>query len=235
MGYRLLVIAWLLYVPGLLAGSDHQRGDYFSGDEVSTVLVLGDSISAAYGIDKQAGWVALLQQRLAVQCPHVSVQNASVSGETTAGGLQRLPRLLAAHRPQLLVLELGGNDGLRGLLPAQMAANLQAMIKLADAAGAQVAVLGILMPPNLGAAYVAMFEQAIGDVAEQEGVLFLNFFLQGIAGREALMQADGLHPTAGAQPRLLDNALQVLQAPLAKLCQPHVITRHDTQASSVNL
>ncbi len=195
--------------------------NYKHAGEVKSVLVLGDSISAAYGIDKQAGWVALLEQRLMAKCSNVFIHNASVSGETTAGGLQRLPALLDKYQPKLLIIELGGNDGLRGLLPAQMSANLKAMIAKANGVGTQVVVLGMLMPPNLGAAYVRLFEQAIASVAEQESVIFLDFFLRGVAGHQTLMQDDGLHPTAAAQPRLLANAWQVLEEPLEEICQPH--------------
>ncbi len=183
------------------------------------MLVLGDSISAAYGIDKHDGWVALLEKRIAPQCPMLDIINASVSGETTAGGLARLPGLLAAHKPSLLVIELGGNDGLRGLSPRQMLKNLQQMIALGEGAGAQVAVLGMLIPPNLGAAYVRLFEQAMAEVAEDESVLFQTFFLQGVAGQADLIQVDGLHPTAAAQPRLLNNAWQLLENSLRNLCQ----------------
>ena len=217
MGYRVLVIALffygLLFGPALLA-SEYQRVSRSHG-----VLVLGDSISAAYGIDKRDGWVALLAQRLEPECPHVEIHNASVSGETSAGGLARLPGLLAAHQPRLLVIELGGNDGLRGLSPQQMGKNLRQMVMLAEGGGAQVALLGMLMPPNLGTAYVRLFEQAMGDVGADETVLFQAFFLQNVAGNRDLIQADGLHPTAAAQPRLLDNAWQLLEEPLAEICQ----------------
>ena len=218
MGYRILVIALFLcgflFRPATLASSEFQRVD-----SSHTVLVLGDSISAAYGIDKRDGWVTLLEQRLEPQCPSVDIHNASVSGETSAGGLARLPGLLATHQPRLLVIELGGNDGLRGLSPQQMGKNLQQMIMLAEGAGAQVALLGMLMPPNLGAAYVRLFEQAMKDVAEDESVLFQAFFLQGVADQRDLLQVDGLHPTAAAQPLLLDNAWQLLEKPLAEICQ----------------
>jgi len=217
MGYRVLVTALFLYGllfgSGLWASSESQHPD--TG---ISVLVLGDSISAAYGIDKRDGWVALLEQRLEPQCVSVKIHNASVSGETSAGGLQRLPSLLAAHQPQLLVIELGANDGLRGLSPKQMSRNLQHMVDLAEAAGARVVLLGMLMPPNLGAAYVRLFEQAMSDVGDNESVLFLAFFLKDVAGNRRLLQADGLHPTAAAQPRLLDNAWEVLQQPLTAIC-----------------
>lgn len=218
MGYRILVIALFLcgflFGPAKLASSEFQRVD-----SSHTVLVLGDSISAAYGIDKRDGWVTLLEQRLEPQCPSVDIHNASVSGETSAGGLARLPGLLAAHQPLLLVIELGGNDGLRGLSPRQMGKNLQQMIALAEEAGAQVALLGMLMPPNLGAVYVRLFEEAMAGVAEDESVLFQAFFLKGVAGQRDLLQVDGLHPTAAAQPRLLNNAWQLLETPLMEICQ----------------
>lgn len=219
MGYRVLVTAVFFYGlwfgPVSLASSEYQQAN-----SRHAVLVLGDSISAAYGIDKGDGWVALLEQRLAAQCPNIQIHNASVSGETSAGGLARLPALLSAHQPRLVVIELGGNDGLRGLSPQQMGNNLQQMVALAEGAGAQVALLGMLMTPNLGAAYVRLFEEAMKDVAADESVLFLEFFLQGVAGQRGLLQIDGLHPTAAAQPRLLDNAWQLLEQALMKLCQP---------------
>jgi acyl-CoA thioesterase-1 len=218
MGYRFQVTIVFLY--GLLCGSGSlANSEYRQAASSHTVLVLGDSISAAYGIDKRDGWVALLERRLEPQCPRVNIHNASVSGETSAGGLARLPGLLATHQPRLLVIELGGNDGLRGLSPQQMGKNLQQMIALAEGAGAQVALLGMLMPPNLGAAYVRLFEQAMAGVAEDESVLFQTFFLQGVAGQRGLLQVDGLHPTAAAQPLLLDNAWQLLEKPLAEICQ----------------
>jgi len=224
MGYRVLVIALFCY--GLLFGPALLASEYRQPGRSHGVLVLGDSISAAYGIDKRDGWVALLAQRLEPQCPHVNIHNASVSGETSAGGLARLPGLLAAHQPRLLVIELGGNDGLRGLSPRQMSKNLQQMVMLAEGAGAQVALLGMLMPPNLGAAYVRLFEQAMGEVGADESVYFQAFFLQNVAGNRDLIQSDGLHPTAAAQPRLLDNAWQLLEEPLAEICQSRTgITR----------
>lgn len=182
------------------------------------MLILGDSISAAYGLDKSKGWVALLEARLARNCPHLIVHNASVSGETSAGGLLRLPALLEQYRPALVVIELGGNDGLRGLSPVQMQRNFQDMIKLSRAATAEVVMLGILIPPNYGETYRHMFERAIADAAEQARAPFLDFFLSGVAEDPMLMQEDGLHPNATAQPRLLENALQLLERPLISLC-----------------
>ena len=179
------------------------------------LLVLGDSISAAYGVDKQQGWVALMETRLAGQCPQLVVNNASVSGETSAGGRIRLPGLLDALEPDVVIIELGGNDGLRGLSPLDLEANLSQMINDSRAAGADVILLGMLMPANYGAAFVNMFRDAFSRVAEQTGVPFMPFFLEGVAEQPSLMQEDGIHPTDEAQPLLLENAWPLL-APLAE-------------------
>jgi acyl-CoA thioesterase-1 len=180
------------------------------------ILILGDSISAAYGIDKAQGWVALMEQRLAQQCPDVEVTNASVSGETTAGGLHRLPALLQQWQPDVVVIELGGNDGLRGLPPEPMANNLVRMAQLARAAGASPILLGMKIPPNYGSVYQRRFERAFARVAADEKLPFVDFFLAGIGGDPNFIQADGIHPNAAAQPRLLKNAwtslVQVLDA-----------------------
>ena len=189
-----------------------------SGSAKKTILVLGDSISAAYGMDKSVGWVALLEQRLNEQCPNIQVHNASVSGETTAGGRQRLPALLRQHQPQLLILELGGNDGLRGLMPTKMADNLGSIIDQSEAVEAEVVMLGMLMPPNFGEAYVKLFAHSIARVAAEKQVVFLDFFLRGIAEDSSKMQEDGLHPTAASQPQLLENAWGVLEEPVNKMC-----------------
>ena len=183
------------------------------------VLIVGDSISAAYGIDKEQGWVTLLEQRVAEECPGMAVNNASVSGETTAGGLARLPALLQRHAPAIVVIELGGNDGLRGMPPAQMARNLRGMIAASREAGAEPLLFGMLIPPNYGAAYNAMFENAFRDVAEAEEIPFVPFFLEGVGDDPALMQDDGIHPTAAAQPVLLDNAWAVLASAVRENCE----------------
>tara|TARA_R110000787_G_scaffold81943_1_gene177460 strand:+ start:4572 stop:5285 length:714 start_codon:yes stop_codon:yes gene_type:complete len=222
MVLRLLILLLVfVMVPGpwviakAHAASESKRVPH---TERAGLLILGDSISAAYGIDKSLGWVALLVSQLHRQCPYVSVHNASVSGETTAGGLMRLPDLLRRWQPAVVVIELGGNDGLRGLSPAQMQHNLQEIIRLARKAGAEPLVLGILIPPNYGKAYRRLFDEAIADAATAEGVARLDFFLTGVADHEALMQADGLHPTAAAQPQLLANAWQILEKPLERIC-----------------
>lgn len=175
------------------------------GAAAGTLLVLGDSISAAFGLDTRQGWVSLLEQRLAAEGFDYQVVNASVSGDTSAGGLARLPTLLAEHRPDLLIVELGGNDGLRGQPPAQLQQNLAAIIQSARASGARVLLLGMQLPPNYGARYNALFSQVYADVAGAAQVPLLGFFLDGVGGVPALMQGDGIHPNAAAQPRLLDN------------------------------
>jgi len=190
------------------------------------ILILGDSLSAAYGIDKAQGWVALMEQRLAQQCPGVEVTNASVSGETTAGGLQRLPALLEQWRPQVVVIELGGNDGLRGLPPEPMANNLTRMARLARAADAVPVLLGMKIPPNYGPVYQRRFERVFARVAEDEKLPFVEFFLAGIGGDPNFIQADGIHPNAAAQPRLLKNAwaplVEVLDAVAGCRLDPRV-------------
>ena len=182
--------------------------------ETPVILVFGDSISAGYGLERvDQGWVALLQTRLKDQEYGYQVVNASVSGETTAGGLARLPRALILHRPGIVILELGGNDGLRALPVAQMRANLAGMIDLATAAGAKVLLLGIRMPPNYGPEYTEQFRLCYSDLARDKKLPLVPFLLKDIALDPALMQADGIHPNALGQPRLLDNVWPML-APL---------------------
>lgn len=183
----------------------------------ATVLVFGDSISAAYGLKTEEGWVTLLQQKLDKQAPRQhKVVNGSVSGETTSGGKARLPALLKTHKPQVVVLELGGNDGLRGQPPRLMADNLRQMIAASRAAGATVVLLGMKIPPNYGASYTRAFEQVFTEVSQSEKVALYPFFLEGVAGVDKLMQADGIHPTAAAQARLLDNVWPLIQKALPK-------------------
>jgi acyl-CoA thioesterase-1 len=176
------------------------------------ILVFGDSISAGFGLPHvEQGWVALLQARLKQQGYGYQVVNASVSGETTAGGLARLPRALAAHRPQVLVLELGGNDGLRALPAAQMRANLKGMIELGRGAGAAVLLLGMRIPPNYGPEYTVQFAQIYGDLARDEKVPLVPFLLDHVALDASLVQADQIHPNEQGQPKLLDNVWPALK------------------------
>jgi len=176
------------------------------------VLVLGDSLSAEHNIPAGSGWVSLLQRRLVAQAAAApEVVNASISGETTAGALVRLPALLEKYRPSVLVIELGGNDALRGLSPAQLRANLEKMVVLADGAGAKVVLLGIDVPPNYGPAYRERLRRTYAELAAAHGAGLVPFFLEGVALQPELMQGDGLHPTAKAQPHLLDNVWPVLE------------------------
>ncbi len=181
-----------------------------------TILVLGDSISAGYGINIEDGWVALLQKRLKAQGYGYRVVNASVSGETTSGGLQRLPRALAIHRPAIVILELGGNDGLRGLPIATSRDNLYRMVELSLAAKAGVLLLGMKVPPNYGSRYSGSFEQTFAELATRKKLAFVPFFLDKVALTPGLMQADGLHPKAPAQPLMLDAVWPTLEARLLK-------------------
>jgi acyl-CoA thioesterase-1 len=179
------------------------------------ILVVGDSISAGYGLAADEGWVALLQGRLKSQGYGYRVVNASVSGETTTGGLARLPRALSVHRPAIVILELGGNDGLRGLPLETSRANLERMIALSKGSGAQVLLLGMKIPPNYGARYSEGFEKVFRDLARQHKLAFEPFFLSKIALEAGMIQTDGLHPTAKAQPMMLDTMWPALK-PLLK-------------------
>ncbi|ROL66924.1 arylesterase [Pseudomonas protegens] len=176
-----------------------------------TVLIVGDSISAAFGLDTREGWVALLEKRLKDQGFTDKVVNASVSGDTSAGGLARLPALLAEHKPEVMILELGGNDGLRGQPPQQLQQNLASMIDSAQAGGAKVLLLGMQLPPNYGVRYTQAFAQVYGQLASDKKVALVPFFLEGVGGRPELMQADGLHPAAAAQDKLLENVWPTLK------------------------
>jgi len=190
-------------------GADNYGAD--KGEEAPPrILVYGDSISAAYGIELDAGWVALLQQRLRAEDQPHAVVNASVSGETTAGGRARLPALLAQDRYALVMLELGGNDGLRGLSLAQTEANLRAMIEVTQAAGAKVLLLGMRLPPNYGPTYTNAFAAIYTTLARESGAALVPFLLDGVATDPALMLPDRIHPRAEAQPRLLDLVWPVL-------------------------
>ena len=197
-----LLLAGLLLAPVLACARGTADGP---------VLVLGDSLSAEHNIPAGSGWVSLLERRLAQARPPRKVVNASISGETTAGALARLPALLQKHRPAVLVVELGGNDALRGLSPAQLRGNLEKMLVLAEGAGAKVLLLGIDVPPNYGPAYRDRLRATYAELAQRHRAGLVPFFLEGVALKPGLMQADGLHPTAAAQPRLLENAWPALQ------------------------
>jgi acyl-CoA thioesterase-1 len=179
-----------------------------------TLLVVGDSLSAEYGLARGSGWVALLEARLAQEKRAVKVVNASISGDTTSGGRSRLPALLAQHRPQTVVIELGGNDALRGLPLATTRANLDAMAGAAKAAGAKVLIVGMAVPPNYGRQYGEDFARLFGTVARAQHAALAPFLLAGVAdapNADALFQADRIHPKAEAHPRMLDNVWPVLK------------------------
>ena len=186
---------------------------------------MGDSISAAYGIEAEQGWVQLLADRLQDVGVDVSVVNASVSGETTGGGVVRLPGSLERHAPDVVIIELGGNDGLRGYPIARIRDNLTRMVSMAREAGADVLLLGMFVPPNYGARYMNGFHENYHRIAAEAGVELVPFLLEGVATDAALMQDDGIHPTAEAQPLLLDNVWPTL-APLLGV---------DTTAASTTL
>jgi len=178
------------------------------------LLVLGDSLSAEYGLARGTGWVALLEQRLAREKLAWQVVNASISGDTTSGGRSRLPALLKQHRPQVVIIELGGNDALRGLPLAMTQSNLAEMARLAKAAGARVLVAGIAVPPNYGRAYGEGLLALFGTVAKAEGAALVPFLLSGVAdapNADDMFQPDRIHPKAEAHPRMLDNVWPVLQ------------------------
>ena len=169
-----------------------------------TILVLGDSLSAAYGLPQDRGWVSLMQQRLLAERYPQRVINASISGETTSGGLYRIDALLASHQPQVVILELGANDGLRGLSLDATQNNLDALIRRAQHSGAQVLLIGMRLPPNYGPAYTEKFQHLFETLAAKYHIKRVPFLLAPIASKRTYFQADGLHPTAAAQPLLLD-------------------------------
>ena len=175
------------------------------------LLVLGDSISAAYGMSLEQGWVTVLAQRLRGQWPDSAVVNASISGDTSAGGLRRLPPLLERHAPDLLIIELGGNDGLRGYPTTQLRENLVNMVRAGQDAGAQVLILPMEIPPNYGPRYTSAFRASFTAATEQTGATLGPFLLENIATDTALMQEDGIHPTVSAQPMIVDILLPVIR------------------------
>jgi len=182
----------------------------------ANILVLGDSISAAYGMSLEQGWVALLAQEMAEREAGLQVVNASISGETSAGGLRRLPALLQEHRPVLVIIELGANDGLRGYPIGGFRGNLESMVALSVAVGAQTLLLPMEIPPNYGARYTSEFRNSYIAVAQQSAALLGPFILEGVATDPLLMQEDGLHPRTEAQPIMLQNVLPAVLMALEK-------------------
>src|SRR4051812_16043879 len=180
------------------------------------ILIVGDSISAAYGLAPEQGWTQLLRDRLTAQGYRYRVVNASISGDTTAGGRSRLPALLREHHPAIVVIELGGNDGLRGGNLDAMRNNLDAMVAAAQKSGARVMLVGMRMPPNYGPAYTRTFDRTYEDIARTHRIPLVPFFFEGFAETSELFQPDRIHPTAAAQPRLLDNVWPTLKGLLDK-------------------
>lgn len=193
----------------LLAATAHSA-------EPPTVLVFGDSLSAGYGIDVDQSWTALLQTRLQEQGYEHRVVNASISGETTEGGATRIGSAIETFSPDLVILALGGNDGLRGFPPSRTKQNLETIVNTSRASGAAVVLLGITIPRNYGQRYIEQFEAAFRDVATRYETPWIEFFMDGVALNEELMQDDGIHPNAAAQPRLLDNAWPIIVEALAQ-------------------
>lgn len=191
----MLIVSWL---P--LGASADQR----------VILVVGDSLSAGYYMPLEQAWPSLLEQRLAGNGQEYRVANASITGDTTQGGLARLPRLLDLYEPDIVIIELGGNDGLRGIGIEVTRRNLAGMIEASQAAGATVVLTGIMLPPNYGPTYTERFQAIYPELAEQYDLLLVPFLLEGIALDPDLMLDDGIHPNAAAQPRLLDNVWPVL-------------------------
>jgi len=198
----MLCVALSSFAPASLASSN-------ATVPAQTVLVVGDSLSAAYGIDQSDGWVALISDRLKAEGVSAAMINASVSGDTTSQGLDKLPGLLARHSPDVVMIELGGNDGLRGQPVPVIRQNLEAMINLAQESS-RVILVGIRLPPNYGPRYVGAFEATYRDLATDPAVTLVPFLLDGVAGVDELMQADGIHPEAAAQPRIVENVWPIL-------------------------
>lgn len=179
-----------------------------------TMLILGDSISAAYGMSVQQGWVAIFSSRVAKSYPGVKIVNASISGETTGGGLRRLPPLLEQHKPDIVVVELGANDGLRGYPIKTFASNLEKIVKLSRASGSRVILVQMEIPPNYGVRYTKAFHETYDSVAKSTNSILSPFLMDGVAGDPRLIQGDGIHPTVEAQNRLMENILPTLMKAL---------------------
>lgn len=176
----------------------------------ASILLLGDSVSASYGMKQEQGWVHLLNKQLAAENKHYKIVNASISGETTAGGLSRLPSILKNTKLDHVVIELGGNDGLRGYSPKVIKNNLLQMIELVQAQGIPVSLIDIRITPNYGSRYTKMFEQVFSDVAKEKQVTLLPFFMEQVITDSALMMEDGIHPNVKAQPIIADYVYQQL-------------------------
>ena len=200
----LVLLLLNLSLPYTLAGE-------YSQSEQQTILIMGDSISAGFGIDKEQGWVSLLDIKLKTLAIPYKIINASISGETTSGGANRIKPLLDKHNPNLVIIELGGNDGLRGSPIRMMKQNLSYMIKQSQNSGAKVLLLGMRIPPNYGQTYSNLFSGQYKQLALEYNTLILPFLLNGIATQTGMMQADGIHPTAKAQPLMMEYVWSIIK------------------------
>ncbi|MBT8074766.1 MAG: arylesterase [Xanthomonadales bacterium] len=198
-----LILSLLLSVVGLFPCT-------LPASESPVLLILGDSLSAGYGMNREDSWVHLLDLRLKEQGHNYRILNSSISGDTTQGGLSRLPRLLDSYQPSFVIIELGGNDGLRGINPDVTRRNMTRMVQLSQDAGAKVLLAGIKLPPNYGEVYLQRFESLYADIAAEYDTLLVPFFMEGVVFEEGMLQADGIHPSEKGQPVLLENVWSVL-------------------------
>jgi len=204
-----VILSLLLLVFGFIPSA-------VSADEPPVLLILGDSLSAGYGMDREDSWVNLLNLRFQEYGYSYRILNSSISGDTSQGGLARLPRLLDRYTPEIVIIELGANDGLRGINPDITRENITSMIQQSQSIGARVLLAGIKLPPNYGTAYLEKFESMYGDLATEYGTLLVPFFMQGVALNPEFLQADNIHPNEAGQPVLLDNVWKVLEPALSR-------------------
>ena len=204
-----VILSLLLSIVGLIPCS-------VSASDSPVLLILGDSLSAGYGMDREHSWVSLLEIRLEQNGHSYHILNSSISGDTTQGGLARLPRLIDRYEPEIVIIELGGNDGLRGINPDITRQNMTRMIRYSQQAGAQVLLAGIRLPPNYGAVYLQQFESIYTDLAAEYDTLLVPFFMDGVVFVPGLLQSDGIHPNEQGQPVLLDNVWTVLAPQLTR-------------------
>ena len=215
MRRRQLSTALAIFLTGALIGNSYAANDTSKSAAGKTILILGDSLSAEYGLRRGSGWVSLLGAKLDSSKAGYAIVNASISGETTAGGRSRIDELLGKHKPAVVVVELGGNDALRGLDLAGTEANLRHITKAVTATKAKVVLLGMMVPPNYGKVYASQFQTVFNKVAQAESAVLVPFFLDGIADRIENFQPDRIHPNEGAQARMLENVWPALRGVLA--------------------
>lgn len=215
---RSIIFLVMVVIAGTLQASPNPINQSTTGQNAlntNTLLIMGDSLSAAYGVQTENGWVSLLRNRLEDNGHDWTVVNASISGETTDGGLRRLPDLLSRHAPAIVIIELGGNDGLRGFQPSVIEQNLAQMIELTRDAGARPLLVGMQIPPNYGPRYTSMFAAIYPKLADSHDTGLVPFFLDGIYNQNGMMQEDGIHPSSQAQQKLLDNLWPALEPMLS--------------------